>query len=441
MDGKETVKEPNPPKSPRRFHPGTKTAIVVAALFVIATVIAVVAKIPVRNVMENYNYDVIVLLIVMELFIKLIEKTGIMEFLAIKLAVMSDVKKRLCFVYFGAMMFFISALLNNITAVMMILPVVFVFLRAIKIDQKYINIFFAILLALSNTGGAASPIGDFPAVVIMTSGITDFRGYLGHAFPLFLVTSAVLLLFWILIAGKQKDNQRSRQLAISFLQSRYKYHRVRWKMLIALGVILLGMFLTWSFVPQDVLPPEMVAVLGYVCAAAMCALKGIKLHQHVDMKSVLPIASFLYMATVVSQSGALDKIANYLQGQIQDPLLLLIAIMVVTALCAGIFSAGPAAAAMMPVIVTLCNTTFQGNGSFVAIAYAASICAGSSLFMSSATAGFILSDHINHADLSDGEGRHLTWNIGNYLPYGIANFFLQMLVAIAWVSVSFVILY
>lgn len=43
---------------------------------------------------------------------------------------------------------------------------------------------FAAILALSNTGGAASPVGDFPAIIIMTSGITDFIHYLTHAFPL-----------------------------------------------------------------------------------------------------------------------------------------------------------------------------------------------------------------------------------------------------------------
>ena len=58
------------------------------------------------------------------------------------------------------------------------------------------------ILALSNTGGAASSVGDFPAIVIMTSGITSFLGYLLHVFPLFALTSAALVLVWGSIVKK-----------------------------------------------------------------------------------------------------------------------------------------------------------------------------------------------------------------------------------------------
>lgn len=90
-----------------------------------------------------------------------------------------------------------------------ILPIVFVLLKTLEVDRTYICVFFATILALSNTGGAASPIGDFPAIVIMTSGITSFISYLTHAFPLFALTSAVLIAVW----GMRTD-PRNTQLMI-----------------------------------------------------------------------------------------------------------------------------------------------------------------------------------------------------------------------------------
>lgn len=145
----------------------------------------------------------------MELFTNLIVETGIMQLLAIKIAELSKGRKRLCLMMFGGMMFLISSCLNNITAVMMILPIVFVLLKTLEVDRTYICVFFATILALSNTGGAASPIGDFPAIVIMTSGITSFISYLTHAFPLFALTSAVLIAVW----GMRTD-PRNTQLMI-----------------------------------------------------------------------------------------------------------------------------------------------------------------------------------------------------------------------------------
>lgn len=416
---------------------GSISTLVIALIFVIATAIALGSSIPVKQVMANYNYDVLVLLIIMELFTNLIVETGIMEFLAVKLSVFAKGRKKVSLVCFSGLMFIISALLNNITAVMMILPVVFVLLKAIEIDQKYINVFFAVILALSNTGGAASPIGDFPAVVIMTSGITSFVGYLSHAFPLFLVTSTILIAFWVLSLRKHREDTNSRRLAVSFLMAQYKYHQVKWDLLIAIGAIFAGMFCAWSLIPQNVIPPEIIAVIGYVCAAAICKVKGIHVRQRVDMKSILLIASFLFMATVISQTGILSLLANYLKTSIHDPVVLLIAIMIITSICAGIFSAGPAAAAMMPIIIELCNTTFQSCSDLVAIAYAASICAGSSLLMSSATAGFILSERVNGTGLTDNNGKCIFWNMGSYLKYGICNYIIQIAVALIWILLAF----
>ncbi len=133
--------------------------ILIAAMFLVGSIVALGCNIPIKQVMGGYSYDVLVILIIMELFTNLIAETGIMQLLAIKIAELSKGKKRLCLMMFGGMMFLISSCLNNITAVMMILPIVFVLLKTLEVDKKYICIFFATILALSNTGGAASPVG------------------------------------------------------------------------------------------------------------------------------------------------------------------------------------------------------------------------------------------------------------------------------------------
>ena len=404
--------------------------LLIAAMFVLGTGIALASGIPVRNVMGNYSYDVLVILIVMELFTNLIAETGIMQLIAIKIAEFSQGQKRLCLILFGAMMFLISSCLNNITAVMMILPVVFVLLKTLEVDKRYVCSFFAVILALSNTGGAASPVGDFPAIVIMTSGITDFLSYLTHAFPLFAITSAALLAIWGTCVQKEAGDGTIRLLAVRNLHSQYKNIEVRFDVLKWLGVIFAGMFLAWSFVPQAMVPPEVIAVLGYAAAMMVCSVKGIKVHQSMDLKSVLTIASFLFFAEVISQTGILNAMALFLQSNISNPKLLVMAIMVITSLVAGIFSAGPAAAAMMPIIVNLCNGPLGAQADWIAVAYAASICAGSSLFMWSATAGFILSGKVNRAGIEDEQKSKISWGVAQYLKYGLVNYTVQLSIAL-----------
>lgn len=196
------------------------------------------------------------------------------------------------------------------------------------------------------------------------------------------------------------------------------------------------MFLGWSFVPQGMIPSEIIAVLGYVIAMLFCKIKKVNIVQEIDFKPVLTISSFLFLAGIVSNTGILNEIALYLQSNITNPKYLLIVIMIITSLVSGLFGAGPATSAMMPVIINLCSTTFISQSDWVAIAYAASICAGSSLFMWSATAGFILSKEINMASLKDNDNLNsLTWNIVDYFKYGIQNYFIQIIVAIITIYV------
>lgn len=396
-------------------------------IFVLATVIALMMRIPIQSIMCDYQYNVLVILIAMELFTNLIVSTGIMQFLATKLALRSHGNKRTILIFFGAMMFVISAFLNNITAVMVILPVIFVLLKAIDLDQKYIYIFFANLLAISNTGGASSPIGDFPAIVIMTSGITTFPDYLFRAMPVFIITTIAIITFWVLHVQKVED-LASQELAVGLLSARHKHIKVDKILLIPLCVILILMFLAWSLVPQNIVPPEVVAVLGYTLAAGICALQGKRIKITIDFKAILTIAAFLFLASVISATGLLENLAKMLQSNISDPKLLLLMIMLITSIVSGLFSAGPAAAAMMPVIINLCNTTLASQSHWVAIGYAAAICAGSSLFLWSATAGFILSNKVAEANFD------YSWGISSYIKFGIINYVIQMIIALSTIA-------
>ena len=217
--------------------------LLITLIYVFSTLLALFTNVSIKDVMNNYQYNVLIILIVMELFTNLISSTGIMEMLSIKLAILSKGNKKLILVLFGLLMFFISAFLNNITAVMMILPIIFVLIKTIGINKKYLNLFFATILALSNTGGASSPIGDFPAIVIMNSGITSFLGYLIRAFPLSLITSILLIIWWSFKVKDEKKEESQKKLSIDLLKSRHKNLIVRKDVLTGLLII----FLTTKF--------------------------------------------------------------------------------------------------------------------------------------------------------------------------------------------------
>lgn len=242
------------------------------------------------------------------------------------------------------------------------------------------------------------------------------------------------MLIWSqLFINHGEESDKMRDLSIDLLQCKYKNIKLNKKLLIGLLTIFVLMFLSWSIIPQQIIPPEIIAVIGCIFGMLYSSLCGVKINTLVDFKTVLTIASFLFLGNIIGHSGILTNLANYFQQIVSNPMLLLILIMILTSIISGLFGAGPAASAMMPVVIYLCNTTFQKQSDWVAIAYAASICAGSSMFMWSATAGFILSKNVNNNNLTDSKNKKLTWNIYNYLKYGIQNYIIQMLLSILFI--------
>jgi Na+/H+ antiporter NhaD/arsenite permease-like protein len=419
----------------KKFKGDVPGYLLMASIFIISTIIALLSKISITTIMKDYQFSVLIILIVMDLFTNLISSTGVIEKISLKIAVISKGQQKKCLILFGLLIFFVSAFLNNITAVLIVLPIIFVLLKVIGIDQKYLNVFFATFLALSNTGGASSPIGDFPAIVIMDSGITTFSDYLFRAFPFFFIISVALIFWWQLFVKENNKNDKKKNLSIDLLKSKYKNIEVNKKVLTGLMIIFVLMFISWSLVPQDVIPPEVTALLGCVVGIVYAVTCGVEVKPLIDFKPVLTIASFLFLANVIAHTEILSTLANSLQSHISDSKILLIAIMFMTSLMSGLFGAGPAASAMMPIIIYLCETTFKTQADWIAIAYASAICAGSSLFMWSATAGFILSKNVNEANLVDSKRQKMTWNISNYMKYGVQNYLIQISLSIGLIYI------
>ena len=259
----------------------------IMSIFVIGTIILLFYKIPIKNIVRDYQYNVLIILIAMELFTNLISSTGIIEIISLKIAVLSKGNKSSVLILFGFLMFIISAFLNNITAVLVILPIIFVLLKIIGINQRYVNIFFATILALSNTGGASSPIGDFPAIVIMNSGITTFLDYLSKGFPFFLINSVAIILWWKFHIKKDKQINNKSRFTISLLQSKYKNIKIKKNVLVGLGIILFIMFVCWSFIDQNVISPEIIAILGCALAMFYCIVNKVQVKTDIDLKPVL----------------------------------------------------------------------------------------------------------------------------------------------------------
>lgn len=429
----------------RSAGPPESSSVFVLALVVgiVGGILAAMHVVHLRRAMANYRWGVLCFFVSLDIFTSIVVTTGIMDRAALFLAGRSRGMPLWVMLLFGTLLFLVSAFMNNLTAVLIVLPIIFVLLRAIRLQRRFVAGFFAMLLAISNLAGASTPIGDFPALIIMKSGLTSFGAYLARAFPLFAGTAVIVIIGHLILArstcrsSSKEEETCERTMSLALLHAKYRYAHVDYRAVTRMAVIFLLMFAAWATLPAGLVPPELVAVLGLSAAALMGPRGGsARLYRSFDLKPVITVGIFLFIAALVQDSGILVWLATRLNASIEDPLLLFCAVMALTAACSGLFSAGPAAAAMMPLIVEMAHGPFSACSDWLAVGFAVSICAGSSLFVWSATAGLPLAQKVADASLRDPAGGRLPWGVRQYLPYGIAHFVVQLSVGMVCVILA-----
>jgi Na+/H+ antiporter NhaD/arsenite permease-like protein len=391
------------------------------------------------SVLARYPWDVLILAAVFDLFSRFIVATGTVSIVAVALGTWSKAQPIRVMVAFSAIFFAMSSLVNNLAATQILAPVFLLLLSAMTLDRRFVRLSLSLILAVINLGGFASPVGDFPALYLLASGIISFPRYLALAFPLACITMVVLVMLYLmrfsfLMTAKGGDSQNPPELAVLFLRNTYKYHKIHWRDLIKVAVSFVGICAAFCLLPPSQFPPAMVGLAGSACLGVLMGPRNVLDHLRAfDLRPLTFLAGCLLASTLLASTGVLGWVASWLEG-VPHPVARLLAMMAVTSVMAAICGAGPATAAMGPVLQTLITSggALQPHADVVTVAFAAAICSGSSLFLWSATSGPLLSHSVESRNLHDGAGRLVTWGVGSHLVPGVGNFVLQFLVASLW---------
>jgi Na+/H+ antiporter NhaD/arsenite permease-like protein len=151
------------------------------------------------------------------------------------------------------------------------------------------------------------------------------------------------------------------------------------------------------------------------------------LKRAVDVEAVLFLLALFLMVGVVRETGLFGDLAALLQSVPLTPEGQLVLFLVVAAVLTGLFSAGPSMAALLEVADVL-SQQMPGDAVYVGLALA--VCAGSSLFLTAATAGPLMQSLAERAALRDVHGRPVQFGFREYLGVGLLGFTVILAVAI-----------
>lgn len=317
---------------------------------------------------ERYavDFNVIFLLIGMMIIVNILSKTGIFQFLAVKVAKIARGKPILILVFFAFITAFLSALLDNVTTVLLLVPVTLFIADELELDP------FPFLLSeimASNIGGTATLIGDPPNIMIASKVQLTFMDFIYHMAPAVVFIFAFFILTIKFLFGKRlhvKEELRQKILHINEYEL-IKDYSLLIKSLCVLGMVILGFVFHGKFHYE----PATIAISG---AAILLILSKEDPH-HVLRELEWPtIFFFIGLFIIVGSVVKVGLISKLSEGMIsltkpnaENMFITAITILWFSAIGSAIVDNIPFVASMIPLIMDTAHSVLPSGMEFKSI--------------------------------------------------------------------------
>jgi len=295
------------------------------------------------------DWDVIFLLLGMMIIVGVIHKTGVFEFVAIKAIKLAKGDPKKALVYLLILVAFASALLDNVTTILLAVPMTLVICKQLNVNPVP---FLLAEVFVSNIGGAATLVGDPPNIIIASRAGLSFNDFLIHMAPLVIVAMIVItpMLVWMF-----------RKELVNTLEDRARIHELDEKSYLtdlvlmkkSLGVLALVVvgFLLHTVIHAE---PAVIALLGAGLLIAISGLKPADYVQDVEWGTLVFFAGLFVMVGALVNVGAIQLLSDYLATMVEGkPQLATGALLFVSAIVSGIVDNIPYVTAMSPVVADL----------------------------------------------------------------------------------------
>jgi Na+/H+ antiporter NhaD/arsenite permease-like protein len=297
-------------------------------------------------------WDVVFLLLGMMIIVSVLRQTGVFEYTAIwaaKRARGSPLRIMILLVLVTA---FASALLDNVTTVLLIAPVTLLVCDRLEIGPAP---FLMAEAFASNIGGTATLIGDPPSIIIASRAGLSFNDFLIHLAPIAIIIVGVFVALLPRLFPGAFDVDPERVAEVMSLEEREAIRDPR--LLIKCGVVLAAVLAGFVAHSAIHLEPSLVALIG---AGLLIVISGL---EHSDYLSGVEWDTLLFFAGLFVMVGALVK-----TGVVKDlarlatevtgghALLTTMFILVLSLVLSGIINNVPYAATMAPVVGQLLSS-------------------------------------------------------------------------------------
>ena len=355
------------------------------------------------------EFETILLLLAMMILVHIASESGIFEWLNVKIASLTKGNPMAIFLFFSLVTMLFSAFLDNVTTVILIVPLTIELVKGMGRDPKP---YIMSEIIFSNVGGALTLIGDPPNIII--GGVTGFNflDFIKNLWaPILLVTIFTLTIFILLNWKKLKPISNNlvelciANVIIKKIKSKFIKRTIHKdfviKVLLILALILIGFLMQSSLG----LPTY---VIAFAAAMALGLLTSKRVHIHDSFKSVEWTTLFFFaglfiIVAGVEKTGVLTIVSQWIAHSTSDLFLLSLVVLWVSGLVSTVLNNIPFVTVMIPVIIGI-QAEFVGiDTSVLWWALALGACLGGNATIIGASANVVA------ADIAKKNGLHISF--------------------------------
>ncbi|WP_149262308.1 ArsB/NhaD family transporter [Actinomadura sp. K4S16] len=254
---------------------------------------------------SGIDWNVIFLLLGMMVIVSVLRRTGLFEYVAIWAAKRARGRPYRLMVMLIVLTAVASALLDNVTTVLLIAPVTFLVCERLALrPEPYL---IAEVMA-SNIGGTATLVGDPPNIIIASRGGLSFNDFLVNLAPLVVVLLIVfcLLARWLFRSAFRYDPDLAAE--VMELEER---EAITDRRLLAQGLAVLAVVIA-AFVLHPVLhyEPSVVALLGAGLLVAATRVTTEEALSEVEWPTLVFFAGLFVMVGGLVETGVIGEVSR-----------------------------------------------------------------------------------------------------------------------------------
>ena len=304
-----------------------------------------------EDALHAVDFNTLGLLFGMMLLVVVLEKTGVFQYLGILTAKKTKGNPWLLMLALGTLTAVLSMILDNVTTIILIVPITIIIARMLGISATPILLVEAML---SNVGGTATLVGDPPNIMIGSAADFTFNAFLAHSLPVVLIVSVITFVMFRFLFRKELSKEPAN---INELMQMNEKDAITDLPTLKKGLAVLAGVVVLFFLHGALhLEASLIALIG--AATILLLVTATKDPQPIIEKTELSVllffASLFITVGGLEHAGVLESLAHVITTSAESNLLLTaIIILWVAAIASAIVDNIPLTVAMIPIILYL----------------------------------------------------------------------------------------